>query len=60
MTILLMIKLLEKENKILKEKLEDSKLVYLDEYMVPISKDITTLYLLCNLLFTSLKIFKLI
>jgi hypothetical protein len=36
---------LEKENKILKEKLEDTELVYLDRYMVPISKGITTLYL---------------
>ena len=58
--VLSKLKQLEKENKILKEKLEESKLVYLDEYMVLISKDITTLYLLRNLFFTSLKIFKLI
>ena len=38
------LKQLEKENKILKEKLEDTELVYLDRYMIPISKGITTLY----------------
>jgi len=42
--ILSKLKQLEKENKILKEKLEDSELVYLDRYMIPISKGITTLY----------------
>lgn len=43
--ILSKVKQLEKENKILKEKLEDSELVYLDRYMVPISKGIITLYI---------------
>ena len=47
--ILSKVKQLEKENKILKEKLEDSELVYLDKYMVPINKGITTLYLHSNL-----------
>jgi hypothetical protein len=47
--ILSKVKQLEKENKILKEKLEDSELVYLDKYMVPINKGITTLYLHTNL-----------
>jgi hypothetical protein len=42
--ILSKLKQLEKENKILKEKLEDTELVYLDRYMIPISKGITTLY----------------
>ena len=43
--ILSKLKQLEKENKILKEKVEDSELIYLDGYMVPISKGITTLYI---------------
>ena len=43
--ILSKLKQLEKENKILKEKLEDTELVYLDDYVVPISKGITTLCL---------------
>jgi hypothetical protein len=47
--ILSKVKQLEKENKILKEKLEDTELVYLDRYMVPINKGITTLYLHMNL-----------
>jgi hypothetical protein len=47
--ILSKVKQLEKENKILKEKLEDLEPVYLDDYMVPISKGITTLYLRYNL-----------
>ena len=42
--ILSKLKQLEKENKILKEKLEDTELVYLDRYTIPISKGITTLY----------------
>ena len=42
--ILAKLKQLEKENKILKEKLEDTELIYLDRYTVPISKGITTLY----------------
>jgi hypothetical protein len=45
--ILSKLKQLEKENKILKEKLEDTELIYLDGYMVPISKGITTLNI-CN------------
>jgi hypothetical protein len=47
--ILSKLKQLEKENKILKEKLEDTELVYLDRYMVPISKGITALYLNHNI-----------
>jgi hypothetical protein len=43
--ILSKVKQLEKENKILKEKLEDSELIYLNDYIVPINKGITTLYL---------------
>jgi hypothetical protein len=48
--ILSKLKQLEKENKILKEKLEDSELVYLADYMVPICKGITTLCLHYTLL----------
>jgi Leucine-rich repeat (LRR) protein len=43
--ILSKLKQLEKENKILKEKLEDTELVYLDNYMIPISKGIIKLYI---------------
>ena len=43
--ILSKVKQLEKENKILKEKLEDSELIYLDDYMVPINKGINKLYI---------------
>jgi hypothetical protein len=43
--ILSKLKQLEKENKILKEKLEDLEPVYLNDYMIPISKGISTLYL---------------
>jgi len=43
--ILAKLKQLEKENKILKEKLEDIEPVYLDRFTVPINKSITTLYL---------------
>jgi hypothetical protein len=43
--ILSKLKQLEKENKILKEKLEDIEPVYLDRYTVPINKGITTLFL---------------
>jgi len=42
--ILAKLKQLEKENKILKDKLEDTELIYLDRYTVPINKGITTLY----------------
>ena len=41
--ILSKLKQLEKENKILKEKLEDIEPVYLDRYTIPINKAITTL-----------------
>ena len=47
--ILAKLKQLEKENKILKEKLEDTELIYLDRYTVPISKGITTLYFTHNI-----------
>jgi hypothetical protein len=43
--ILSKLKQIEKENKILKEKLEDLEPVYLDDYMIPINKGISTLYL---------------
>lgn len=43
--ILSKLKQLEKENKILKEKLEDTEPVYLDRYMIPICKGISILYL---------------
>jgi hypothetical protein len=43
--ILSKLKQLEKENKILKEKLEDTEPIYLNRYMIPINKGITTLYL---------------
>jgi len=41
--ILAKLKQLEKENKILKEKLEDNKLFYIDGYTFPINKDIQQL-----------------
>lgn len=43
--ILSKLKQLEKENKILKEKLEGLEPVYLDRYMIPINKGIITLYI---------------
>lgn len=43
--ILSKLKQLEKENKILKEKLEDSELIYIDDYLIPINKGIITLYI---------------
>ena len=43
--ILSKVKQLERENKILKEKLEDIEPIYLDRYTIPINKGITTLCL---------------